>query len=101
VVVEADGSIRLRDSGLLAGSGIALKDAVARSVMLGGCSLGEAVAMATRNPGRFVKGRGLIEVGASADLIRFRWAGGDRSLAIADVLIQGELVSNERKRDSA
>jgi len=98
VVVEADGSIRLRDSGLLAGSGITLKDAVARAVILGGCTLADAVAMATCNPGKFVEGRGVLEVGASADLICFRWAVGDRSLAIADVLVQGESVGSERKK---
>lgn len=95
VTVKTDGSIGLGDSGLLAGSGIALKDAVARSVTLSGGTLAEGIQMATKNPGRFVGGRGLLEVGAAADVICFRWTAGDTTLAITKVLVQGEAISSE------
>ncbi len=37
-----------------------------------GLSLADALALATRNPGRFVGGRGTLDVGARADLVAFR-----------------------------
>jgi len=89
VIVREDGSIVMRDGGLLAGSGIALKDAVARCVTLAGVALGDAIAMATVNPGRFAGGRGVLEVGAWADLMMFRWEAGDRTLALETVVAQG------------
>lgn len=89
VRVREDGAIVMRETGLLAGSGIALKDAVARAVVLGGVSLGEAVAMATVQPGRFAGGRGSIEVGAVADLMLFRWEPGDKTLQVETVVVEG------------
>jgi N-acetylglucosamine-6-phosphate deacetylase len=89
VVVRDDGAIAMRETGLLAGSGIALKDAVARCVRMTGIALGDAVAMATVNPGRFAGNRGLLEVGAVADLMLFRWEPGDDTLAVEKVMIQG------------
>lgn len=93
VVVAQDGSIRSKESGLLAGSGITLKDAVARAVLDGGVTLGSAVRMATENPGCFAAGRGVLQPGEPADLVRFRWTQGDRILDIADVHVMGEAVA--------
>jgi N-acetylglucosamine-6-phosphate deacetylase len=93
VTVDADGSIRIKGSQLLAGSGIALKDAIARAVAIGGISLGEAVQLATENPGQFAAQRGRLEPGAPADLVRFRWSPGDQSLDIEEVLVMGSPIS--------
>lgn len=93
VVIAHDGSIRSKESGLLAGSGITLKDAVARAVLGAGVSLGSAVRMATENPGRYAAGRGVLRPGEPADLVRFRWTKRDRTLDIADVHVMGEAVA--------
>lgn len=66
VVVGGDGSIRMRDTGLLAGSGIALRDALTRVAGLQGASLGDAVRMATANPANFLNAQcGTLAVGSS------------------------------------
>lgn len=93
VTVGRDGSIRMRDNGLLAGSGIVLKDAVARAAALPGSSLGDAVQMATANPANCLGlQRGVAVVGVAADLLRFRWSPGSSTLQIVDVLVQGKSV---------
>ena len=90
VVVGSDGSIRMRDTGLLAGSGIALKDAVARVAGLPGTSLGDAVRMATANPANFLDAQsGKLAVGSSADLLLFRWSAEDDTLHLVEVLVEG------------
>ncbi len=94
VTVGEDGAIRMRGSGLLAGSGIALKDAVAHIAALPGCALADAVQMATVNPAdRLDLKRGAIRVGISADLLLFRWQPGDSTLQVVDVLVQGRSVA--------
>jgi len=95
VVVAQDGSIRSKESGLLAGSGITLKDAVARAVVDGGVSIGNAIRMATENPGRFAAGRGILRPGEPADLVRFRWIEGGRTLDIEDVHVMGKAVTTQ------
>jgi len=102
VLVGEDGSIRMSESGLLAGSGIALKDAVARVAALQGCGLGDAIRMATANPGRFVRGeRGRLTVGAPADLLMFRWAPGMTTLEIVEVLMQGRSMLGQDQDSNA
>jgi len=90
VTVHPDGSIRMRDSDLLAGSGIALKDAVGRVPALSGCTLGDAIRMATCNPADLLGlTTGRITQGAPADLLCFRWKHGDPSLQVEEVVTQG------------
>lgn len=94
VTVHADGTIRMRDGGLLAGSGIMLKDAVARAPNMSGCTLGQAIRMATSNPADVLGLKvGRIAVGASADLMLFRWKQGDISLQLQEVVIRGEQLA--------
>ena len=57
-----------------------------------GLPLADALKLATEIPGRFVGGRGRFAVGASADLMRFRWRPGDPTLAIDEVYLRGEKV---------
>ncbi|MES2390304.1 MAG: amidohydrolase family protein [Acidobacteriota bacterium] len=90
VEVGLDGSIRMGDTGLLAGSGIALKDAVAHVAGLQGCTLRDAVRMATVNPCGFLRDReGLLCEGAPADLLLLRWSTEKRALELVDVLVLG------------
>lgn len=97
VVVGNDGSIRLHESGLLAGSGIALRDAVARAALLGGITLGEAVKMATRNAAAAIGLHGWKETGITADLLLFRWKDGDLSLDVQDIFVRGRSQFSEPK----
>lgn len=89
VELSADGRIGIPGTGTLAGAALPLKNGVANVARLPGFLLGQAVRMATENPGRFVGGRGLLCVGASADLIQFEWHPGEQDLQIRRVLVRG------------
>jgi N-acetylglucosamine-6-phosphate deacetylase len=92
--VELTGKGRLGIVGTeyLAGSGMNLAQCVARAISMGGIGLGEALLLATRNPGRFLGGYGRLEVGAPADLISFRWAEGATTLEIVDIVANGKAI---------
>lgn len=93
VTVHSDGSIRMRNSGLLAGSGISLKDAVSRAPALSDCVLGDAIRMATCNPADILNlNAGRIMPGAVADLLLFHWNPGDSSLQVEAVVKHGERI---------
>lgn len=87
VELAANGRLSLAGTPFLAGAAMPLKDGVAHVANL--FDLATAITLATVNPGRLVGGRGRIEVGAPADLIRFRWREGDPTLAVQEVLVQG------------
>ena len=90
VEVTGEGKIAIPGTRTLAGAGLPLKAGIANVARLPGFSLRESIRMATENPGRFVGGRGLLRVGADADLVQFRWdqAGGD--IEIVNILVRGE-----------
>jgi len=90
VELTADGRLGLAGTPLLAGAARPLKQDAALAIGMAGISLADALRLATVNPGRFAGGRGVLAVGAPADLIRFRWAPGDRDLAIDTILVLGE-----------
>lgn len=89
VELTADGRIGLPNTAILAGAALPLKSGIATVARLPGFSLGEAIRMATVNPGRFTGGRGVLQFGAPADLVQFAWdpAGGD--IEIVKLLVQG------------
>lgn len=89
VELSADGRLSLAGTPYLAGAALPLKACVARAADMAGISLGEALALATLNPGRLVGDYGRLKVGAPADLIRFRWMPGDRDIDIDTVLLGG------------
>jgi N-acetylglucosamine-6-phosphate deacetylase len=89
VCLHPDGRLNVAGTPYLAGTTATLKDAIAYVANNTGFSLGDATLMATANPGRFASGRGLLHVGAPADLLLFRWEQGCSTLAIEDVLVQG------------
>lgn len=90
VELREDGRLGLAGTPFLAGAAVALKECVARAVSLAGCSLADAVTMATRNPGRFVGGRGFLQVGQRADIVRFTLDEDQRSARIHTVLVSGQ-----------
>ncbi|MFC0625685.1 N-acetylglucosamine-6-phosphate deacetylase [Kribbella deserti] len=83
VDLTSDGRLSLAGSDLLAGAARGLTDGVAQAVKAARLSLAEAIRLATVQPGRFVGGRGTLQVGGPADLVRFAWAPGDASLSIS------------------
>lgn len=92
VEVGADGRLGIAGTPYLAGAGHLLSQNVATLVNGVGLTLAEALRLATCNPGAFAGFRGTLAVGARADLIRFRFAPGDRALAVTDMLIAGEEI---------
>jgi N-acetylglucosamine-6-phosphate deacetylase len=87
--LHASGRLSLAGTNYLAGAMLPLKDGVARVARVMG-ALGDAVKMATENPGRFVRGRGVLRVGERADLVRFRANDPDNKLHIKTVLVAGQ-----------
>jgi len=94
VDLDADGRLRIAGTEYLAGATSPLKSCVARVASCAGFSLGEAIRMATINPGRFAD-RGVVAAGKLADLIRFRWAHGAATLQIEEVIVQGNILPRE------
>jgi N-acetylglucosamine-6-phosphate deacetylase len=89
VELHADGLLNMAGTTFLAGATATLKDAVAYVAANTGFSLGDVLQMTTENPGRFLGGRGVLSVGAPADLIRFHWEKGSSMLTIEDALVCG------------
>jgi len=92
VELTAEGRLGIVGTEYLAGSGMNLAQCVARAIDMGPICLGDALLLGTRNPGRFLAGRGRLEVGAPADLITFRWVEGALTLEIVDIVANGKAV---------
>ena len=92
VEVSANGRIGVAGTPYLAGAGLPLCTNVAIAIDMAGLSLADGLTLATASPGRFTSGRGRLEVGARADIIRFGWAVGDQALTIADTWVRGERI---------
>jgi N-acetylglucosamine-6-phosphate deacetylase len=95
VKLRPDGCITVVDSGYLAGSSATLKDAIAYVATKTGYHLGDALRMATANPGRFTGVSGILRVGAFADLLRFRWEQGFSTLEVENTIIRGQIWQPE------
>ncbi|TNC05946.1 amidohydrolase family protein [Methylobacterium terricola] len=91
VELTPGGRLGIVDTPYLAGAALPLRHGVARVAALG-FGLSAAVAMATRNPGRLLGGRGQLAIGACADLLRFAWAPGDGAIRPLDILTRGQPV---------
>jgi N-acetylglucosamine-6-phosphate deacetylase len=89
VELNAEGRIGIPGTGILGGAALPLGTGIVNVARLPGFSLQQAVRMATANPGRFVGGRGVLRVGAPADLVQFTWSPSDGDLEIARVFVGG------------
>ena len=89
VDLHPDGRLCVSGSDLLAGSTSSLAQCIGHVVRMTGMPLGDALAMATANPGRSANGRGRLAIGSRADLVRFRWRD---EVVIEDVWLAGERV---------
>ncbi len=94
VELRADGFLALDDGtgNYLAGAALPMIAAIPVLVTQVGLTLGEAVALMTSAPGRFVGGRGVLAVGQPADLVAFDWDGSSARPEVADVWLRGESV---------
>ena len=96
VELRADNLLTLYGSLFLAGAASPLPCGVANAVRLAGLTLAEAVRVSSTNPARLLgldrEGRGVVRVGASADLTVFRFTPGDPDLSVELTLIAGERV---------
>jgi len=90
VEVSPEGRISVAGTPYLAGASLPLSANVAIAADMAGIPVADALLLATENPGRFVGNRGKLEVGARADLIRFDWSEGDRTLRIRETWVHGE-----------
>ncbi len=92
VEVSPEGRISVAGTPYLAGASLPLSANVAIAAEMAGISLADALRLATQNPGRFLGGRGRLDVGARADLIRFDWSQGARDIAVRETWVHGEKV---------
>jgi N-acetylglucosamine-6-phosphate deacetylase len=90
VELSPDGRLSLAGTPYLAGAARPLKDGVALAAEMAGLTLGEALRLATANPGGIVGWRGELAFESPADLILFRWKKGDRTLLIERVMVNGQ-----------
>jgi N-acetylglucosamine-6-phosphate deacetylase len=94
VDLDAEGRLRISGTEYLAGATSPLKDCIARVASHTGFSLGDAISMATVNPGRLAH-RGVLAPGHAADLLRFRWEHGASTLQIEGVVVQGKILRRD------
>jgi N-acetylglucosamine-6-phosphate deacetylase len=94
VELNSKGRLSLLGTEFLAGAALALKDGVVRAMTMAGISLHESLAMATRNPGRFVNGIGTLRPGDPADLVRFTVDETSGTMIVKDVFLKGERWSS-------
>lgn len=89
VELSSNGRLSLQGSSALAGATVPLAQCIGRAVRMTGRPLGDVLKMATEIPGRFVGGRGFLQAGSRADIIRFRWTD---ELTVEDVWLAGKRV---------
>jgi N-acetylglucosamine-6-phosphate deacetylase len=93
-VIVTDNTARLADfAGTLAGSILTLNQAVANMICYSGCSVAEAVGMASLNPARLLgidKYKGRLATGYDADIAVFK----PDSFEILMTLVNGEILHN-------
>lgn len=92
VRVDANGRLSVAGTEFLAGAGLPLLAGIAHAVNRIGVPLAAALQMATSNPGRFAGGRGVLAIGADADLLRFAWDGPGQPLRAETLVIAGATV---------
>lgn len=100
VDLSSDGRLSHVGSPYLAGAARSLNECAAIATSLGDLRLDQALLLATRNPGRLLRrgepARGILAVGAAADLMTFDFAPGQKTLRVKNVLARGAEVGSNR-----
>lgn len=96
VEVGANGRLSVAGTPYLAGAGRPLVEDVALAIDMADLTLADGLALATAHPGAVIgDGRGRLAIGGRADLIRFDWRPGARTLSLREVVAGGATVSGE------
>jgi N-acetylglucosamine-6-phosphate deacetylase len=97
VELTKEGMLRYPAQNVLFGSVLPISRGVVHIMEVTGCTLGEAIRMASTNPAKLygLTDRGSIEPGKRADLILFTI--GDRELSIKKTYVNGTLVYDTSK----
>ena len=97
IELTKEGMLRYPAQNVLYGSASPISRGVTHIMKVTGCSLGEAVQMASTNPAKLygLNDRGSLEPGKRADLILFEL--GDSELTIRKTWVAGNLVYNSSK----
>ncbi len=97
IELTKEGMLRYPAQNVLYGSASPISRGVTHIMKVTGCSLGEAIRMASTNPAKLygLTDRGSIEPGKRADLILFE--PGDSELVIQKTYVNGELVYDASK----
>jgi N-acetylglucosamine-6-phosphate deacetylase len=92
VVMTEDGMLQYPEQNGLAGASFPIRTGVGNMVQLAGCTLEEAVTMATQTPAKVynLNDRGILQEGLSADLILFSMEEGE--MVIHETIVQGKTV---------
>lgn len=95
IVLSADGLIKNPVLNCLAGASLPLRTGVGNVMRFTGCTLGEAVNMASRNVSAAcrITGRGTLEDGMRADLILFHME--DFNMSIKKVIVNGREIGTK------
>ena len=94
VELHPNGRLSVFGTPYLAGSASALKDCVENAVRLAGCSLAQAVQMASANPAKLLEASDTSEVSdtLSTSLTLFRWDDRAREATILATIVDGAVV---------
>ena len=95
VELHPDGSVRLLGGTRLAGSALRMDHAIGNVMNFAGLSLGEAITLATRNParvGRVASRQRGLTAGDRADLVKFRFDEGAKSVHVLETYVGGKRV---------
>lgn len=94
IELTVDGKIQYPAQQVLAGSASSIEKGIGHALKVTGCSLAEAIGMASANPAKLygLNDRGTLEVGKRADLVLFTME--DYVLNIQKTYVKGELVYN-------
>ncbi len=92
VVMTEDGMLQYPEQNVLAGASFPIRTGVGNMIRLTGCTLQEAMMMATQTPAKVynLNDRGMLQEGLSADLILFSLKGGE--MVIHETIVQGKTV---------
>lgn len=92
VLLTPEGKLRLPEQDVLAGASFSIRKGVGNMIKYTGCSLQEAINMATANQSRMFgwNDRGVIEPGRRADLVLFKMEGGE--MIVYKTILGGETV---------
>lgn len=92
VELTREGMLKYAGQNIVYGSASPIKDGVANLIDLTGCSLSDAITMASTNPAKLYgfSDRGIIAVGKRADIIMFQVIGSE--IVISKTYVKGNLV---------